>query len=113
MFVSIMAFFAKVSDPAVGGTYMTLLNTVTNLGGNWPSTLALWLVDPLTSKECRPGTNMTEGVDITANLCASTAESEACAGAGGSCYTLLDGYYLEVVICFLLDEQMFIADFPP
>merc|ERR550519_2449180 len=42
MFVSIMAFFAKVSDPAVGGTYMTLLNTVTNLGGNWPSTLALW-----------------------------------------------------------------------
>merc|ERR1719447_1071468 len=81
MFVSIMAFFAKISDPAVGGTYMTLLNTVTNLGGNWPSTLALWLVDPLTSKECRPGTNMTEGADISANLCASTAESEACTGA--------------------------------
>ena len=34
MFVSIMAFFAQVSDPAVGGTYMTLLNTLTNLGGN-------------------------------------------------------------------------------
>lgn len=33
MFVSIMAFFAQVSDPAVGGTYMTLLNTITNLGG--------------------------------------------------------------------------------
>ena len=32
MFVSIMAFFAKISDPAVGGTYMTLLNTLTNLG---------------------------------------------------------------------------------
>merc|ERR1712198_268299 len=44
MFVSIMAFFAKISDPAVGGTYMTLLNTLTNLGGNWPSTLALWMV---------------------------------------------------------------------
>lgn len=42
MFVAIMAFFAKVSDPAVGGTYMTLLNTLTNLGGNWPATLALW-----------------------------------------------------------------------
>ena len=25
-----------------GGTYMTLLNTVCNLGGNWPATLALW-----------------------------------------------------------------------
>jgi len=32
MFVSQMAFFAKVSDPKIGGTYMTLLNTVTNLG---------------------------------------------------------------------------------
>lgn len=32
MFVSQMAFFAKVSDPKIGGTYMTLLNTLTNLG---------------------------------------------------------------------------------
>ncbi len=32
---------------------MTLLNTVTNLGGNWPSTVALWMVDPLTTKECQ------------------------------------------------------------
>lgn len=32
MFVSQMAFFATVSDPKIGGTYMTLLNTVTNLG---------------------------------------------------------------------------------
>ncbi|KAI4455931.1 solute carrier family 33 acetyl-coa transporter -related [Holotrichia oblita] len=46
MFVSIMAFFARISDPMVGGTYMTLLNTLSNLGGNWPATVALWLVDP-------------------------------------------------------------------
>lgn len=52
MYVSIMAFNAKVSDPLIGGTYMTLLNTVSNLGGNWPATVALWLVDPLTVKEC-------------------------------------------------------------
>ena len=32
MFVSQMAFHAKISDPAIGGTYMTLLNTVANLG---------------------------------------------------------------------------------
>jgi PAT family acetyl-CoA transporter-like MFS transporter 1 len=42
MFVSIMAFHAKIADPSIGGTYMTLLNTVCNLGGNWPATLALW-----------------------------------------------------------------------
>lgn len=32
MFVSQMAFFAKVSDKRIGGSYMTFLNTVTNLG---------------------------------------------------------------------------------
>lgn len=32
MFVSGMAMSAKVSDPAIGGSYMTLLNTVNNLG---------------------------------------------------------------------------------
>lgn len=34
MFVSQMAFFAQVSDPKIGGTYMTLLNTLSNLGRN-------------------------------------------------------------------------------
>jgi len=32
VYVPTMAFFAKVSDPAIGGTYMTLLNTVCNMG---------------------------------------------------------------------------------
>lgn len=27
-----MAFFAQVSDPSLGGTYMTFFNTVANLG---------------------------------------------------------------------------------
>ena len=52
MFVSIMGFHAKISDPLIGGTYMTLLNTISNLGGNWPNTLALWSVDGLTWKSC-------------------------------------------------------------
>lgn len=52
MFVAIMAFHARISDPRVGGTYLTLLNTVTNLGGNWCQTLALWLVDGLTWSSC-------------------------------------------------------------
>ncbi|RHZ34781.1 hypothetical protein DYB26_012278, partial [Aphanomyces astaci] len=32
MYVPQMAFFAKVSDPSIGGTYMTYLNTISNLG---------------------------------------------------------------------------------
>merc|ERR1719356_1427974 len=96
MFVAIMAFFAKVSDPAVGGTYMTLLNTVTNLGGNWPSTLALWMVDPLTTKICQGGNS------TTVNDCSATEAVEACTGSGGACATTIDGYYVEAVICFVL-----------
>lgn len=66
MYVACMAFHAKVSDPLIGGTYMTLLNTVTNLGGNWPATMALWMVDPLTSKECRGAASQSCGSTVEA-----------------------------------------------
>ena len=52
MSVAIMAFNARISDPRVGGTCLTLLNTVNNLGGNWCQTLALRLVDGLTWRNC-------------------------------------------------------------
>lgn len=119
MYVACMAFHAKVSDPLIGGTYMTLLNTVTNLGGNWPSTMALWLVDPLTSKECR---------GAAAQSCGSAAEAEVsgrskaalhllmseshlvylcsplqlCVKEGGACVTTLDGYYVESLVCVVI-----------
>mmetsp|Transcript_85529 Transcript_85529/g.169728 ORF Transcript_85529/g.169728 Transcript_85529/m.169728 type:complete len:478 (+) Transcript_85529:80-1513(+) len=50
VFTAQMAFFARVSDPAYGGTYMTLLNTLGNLGGKWPPTVTFYLVDALTCK---------------------------------------------------------------
>lgn len=62
-----MAFFAHISDPVVGGTYMTLLNTLTNLGGNWPATLSLWFVDPLTIKECTANSS---------NVCSNLAQQD-------------------------------------
>ncbi|KAG2023153.1 hypothetical protein CC2G_000840 [Coprinopsis cinerea AmutBmut pab1-1] len=40
-FVGISAFHTRVSDPLIGGTYMTLLNTFTNLGGTWPKWFVL------------------------------------------------------------------------
>lgn len=50
MFVAQMSFFARVSDPAMGGTYMTLLNTLGNLGGMWPPTVTMFLIDATTCK---------------------------------------------------------------
>lgn len=46
------AYFSKISDPRFGGTYLTLLNTVFNLGSRWPVSLALTLVEPLTWRKC-------------------------------------------------------------
>ncbi|XP_065173395.1 acetyl-coenzyme A transporter 1 [Atheta coriaria] len=97
MFVTCMAFFAKISDPLVGGTYMTLLNTVTNLGGNWPATLALWFVDNLTFKECIGGNST-----ITDNTCRDHLEEELCTKNEGYCSTYLDGYYVETVVCAII-----------
>lgn len=93
MYVACMAFHAKVSDPLIGGTYMTLLNTVTNLGGNWPSTVALWLVDPLTSKECQ---------GVAGLGCGSPADVGLCVKEGGACVTTIDGYYVESVVCVVI-----------
>lgn len=39
-----MTFFARRVDPAIGGSYMTLLNTAANLGGTWPASFVMWLV---------------------------------------------------------------------
>lgn len=47
-----MAFYARVSDPKIGGTNMTLLNTIGNLGTSWTRTGALWLIDIFTYKQC-------------------------------------------------------------
>eukprot|EP00794_Sanderia_malayensis_P015254 gene15254-16828_t len=95
MFVSIMAFHAKISDPLIGGTYMTLLNTVSNLGGVWPSSLSLWAVDGLTWKSCT-------GVAGPEMFCNTAEETKVCNAAGGSCSITVDGYYIETVICVVL-----------
>lgn len=98
MFVAQMAFHAKISDPAIGGTYMTLLNTLANLGGNWPATVALWLVEGLTWKSCGGGPGD----------CGSSPDSEACKGAGENCSTVIDGYYIESFLCVVLGFLWFL-----
>ena len=94
MFVASMAFFAKISDPAVGGTYMTLLNTLCNLGGNWPGTAALWFVDSLTFRQCSTDPS---------NDCSTISKRELCANThNGLCNMQLDGYYIESVLCLII-----------
>mmetsp|Transcript_5386 Transcript_5386/g.11065 ORF Transcript_5386/g.11065 Transcript_5386/m.11065 type:complete len:708 (-) Transcript_5386:32-2155(-) len=53
-----MTFFASRVDPAIGGSYMTLLNTAANLGGTYPASFVMWLVSVLTKPAtCTPQAN--------------------------------------------------------
>lgn len=52
MTVAILAFFSRISDSRFGGTYMTLLNTLSNLGAAWSNSVAIGMIDFLTFKEC-------------------------------------------------------------
>lgn len=49
MFVCVSAFFLGIGDKDIGGSYLTLLATCSNLGGMWPKSVALFLVDRLSS----------------------------------------------------------------
>ncbi|CAB1106112.1 unnamed protein product [Ectocarpus sp. CCAP 1310/34] len=98
MFVSQMAFCSRVSDPGIGGTYMTLLNTIGNVGGRWPNSLSLYLLEKLTFSHC-----VTEGGDIVeAASCATDQGKQLCTGAEGSCVVWLDGYTVQAWGCTLI-----------
>jgi PAT family acetyl-CoA transporter-like MFS transporter 1 len=51
MFVGQVGFFARISDPRIGGTYMTFLNTIANLAFKWPSSLSFFLIGALTERD--------------------------------------------------------------
>jgi PAT family acetyl-CoA transporter-like MFS transporter 1 len=128
LFVSFMSFFAKISDPAIGGTYMTLLNTITNLGSKWPNVTALYLLPKLTISVCRIVTPVASSVAAAAATAVAEAVkdnlrgqersapfvveeladvtcnhgSAQCHAKGGKCHMQLDGYTVESAVCIAI-----------
>ncbi|GMS91509.1 hypothetical protein PENTCL1PPCAC_13684, partial [Pristionchus entomophagus] len=98
IFLSTMAFHAQISDPRIGGTYMTLLNTISNLGNKWPETLILTITPLFTWKNCHLGSgiNTTETVLYS---CSRDAAAELCTSEGNTCNIYFDGYYFGVGLC--------------
>ena len=47
-----MIFFSTICDPVFGGTHMTLLNTIANLGAKLLQSTCMPLVEYFTTKEC-------------------------------------------------------------
>lgn len=103
MFCAAMAFFAKISDPRVGGTYMTLLNTLCNLGGNWPNTFFLWFTEIITWKSCvaSGSENDLGAAPLGNNSCIDKIEQDDCSKIGGKCRIDIDGYYIEIILCLI------------
>lgn len=103
MFVAVSAFHARVSDPVIGGTYMTLLATVCNLGGTFPRYFVLQLVDTFTVATCNPGKSDAKGLKgplvTEAFSCALQVEKERCESGGGTCEMIHDGYYSVNLLC--------------
>ncbi|KAG6381373.1 acetyl-coenzyme A transporter 1-domain-containing protein [Boletus reticuloceps] len=99
-FVGITAFHTKISDPLIGGTYMTLLNTFTNLGGTWPKYFVLKGVDFFSEAYCRVKDADTELL-VKAAECVSDRGKELCADINGECVTEQDGYYYVSAICVI------------
>lgn len=81
-FVSQCCFFNTVADESMGGTYMTLLNTISNMGGAWPKVVIFWAVDWLSCKE-----------DVACGIVPAH----------------MDGYYIVVVISFVLGFIWFLS----
>ncbi|KIR25773.1 acetyl-CoA transporter [Cryptococcus deuterogattii LA55] len=118
-FVGICAFHTQIADPLIGGTYMTLLNTVSNLGGTWPKPLILRAVDMLTVATCSPPSSSTSwGSKLSLSFSSSTSDvgecvtehgKNLCAQAGGECIMQRDGYYIMSAVCVTLGAGLLVV----
>ncbi|KAF9430110.1 hypothetical protein BGZ94_008314 [Podila epigama] len=95
-FVSMGAFMTVIADPVIGGTYMTLLNTLSNFGGTWPRYFVLEAVDYFTESSC--SVLDTKGETFS---CAGEPGKSLCADLQGECVLQQDGYYFVSSICVL------------
>ncbi|MBW0544424.1 hypothetical protein O181_084139 [Austropuccinia psidii MF-1] len=101
-FVGIAAFHSQIADPLIGGSYMTLLNTFSNLGGTWPRYFVLKGVDFFTEASCLiPNANVTQA-SAHGNECVSELGKAKCKELNGDCHTFRDGYYIMQAFCITL-----------
>mmetsp|Transcript_2966 Transcript_2966/g.10708 ORF Transcript_2966/g.10708 Transcript_2966/m.10708 type:complete len:634 (+) Transcript_2966:178-2079(+) len=93
MFVAQGSFFSRISDASMGGTYLTLLNTVANFGAAWPKFLVFAAIDFFTFQRCE-GTDLSEPPMCPVRTGELRMNEGGCELAGGECRTLMDGFYL-------------------
>lgn len=110
-FVSLGAFFAHISDPLIGGTYMTLLNTLSNFGGTYPQYFILRAVDFFTDATCHHQPTSNSTIIHQPYKCNTAEMKKICKSEHGDCVIDQDGYYYVssiMIIAGLLTFSMFI-----
>ncbi|RPA87241.1 hypothetical protein BJ508DRAFT_410767 [Ascobolus immersus RN42] len=112
MFVAVSAFHAQIADPTIGGTYMTLLATVSNLGGTFPRIFVLKLIDVFTKATCLPNPSLTSSakpITFEPFSCALESDKQRCLSSefNGVCNVEQDGYYIMNMICVVFGTVSF------
>lgn len=92
MFVSMGSYFLSISDPLHGGTYLTLMNTLSIFAGMWPKLPVMLAVEVLTFKRCP---------------CYWQVSQKYCQDAGGRCNITFDGFYPVSTACMLVGLAWF------
>jgi MFS transporter, PAT family, solute carrier family 33 (acetyl-CoA transportor), member 1 len=117
-----MSFFARIADPLMAGTYMTLMNgnafekesknifkvffIVIYIGSKIFKSLSIWMVDVLTWKSCvlkEPELQLFNSTELSALKsydCNDELSLEQCNESGGNCEITVDGFYIEVALNF-------------
>lgn len=101
-------FYTQISDKTIGGTYMTLLHTFSNIGFNWPATLGFYLLEIFTEKNCMIDNSFNLNAThaelhtnesthtfyhINNNTCVSDVEKLDCLFFGGKCVNSNEAFY--------------------
>ncbi|KAJ2359445.1 hypothetical protein GGF43_000064 [Coemansia sp. RSA 2618] len=107
-FVGMSAFITQIADPVIGGTYMTLLNTLSNFGGTWPVYFVMRSVDYFTSATCMLPADLGDSF-----ACTTQDARTRCVKEGGICDVAWDGYYIISASCTLLALVMFVGYISP
>ena len=80
---------------------MTLLNTISNIGSSWPSTISLYIIDLLSTKECSFNKNMFNIsysykflINSEKNSCSDEKLRMKCTKINGNCEYKFDAFYM-------------------
>jgi len=98
MFTALGDFFNRISDPLMGGAYLTLLNTLANVGIVVPKLAVFAAIDLFTARRCASNAEEGQWLNSAEAVCgpasAAGKEDGACTSAGGSCVIIRDGFFV-------------------